>query len=80
MYITIQYILNLSHTLNLNHNGIIQKQHVITRHESYTHHIILIYTWHTHRLYLGTMQYTQLFNCSHGESHHNTRRAKTHRP
>ena len=37
MYITIQYILNLSHTLNLNHSGIITKQHVITRHESYYH-------------------------------------------
>ena len=62
MYITIQYIINLSHTLNLNHNGIIPKQHVITPHESYTHHTILIYTWHKHRLYLWTMQYTHLLN------------------
>ena len=92
MHIIIQYILNLSHTLNLNHNGITPKQYVITRDESYTHHTILIYTWHTHRLYLWTMQYTQLLSyfqnhfkslClwlnssdSHNGSHHNTHRAK----
>ena len=33
-----------SHTLNLNHNGIIPKKYVITYHESCTHHIVLIYT------------------------------------
>jgi len=74
MYITIQYILNLSHTLNLNHNGIIPKQYVITRHKSYTHHTILIYTWYTHRLYLWTMQYTQLLNCF--QNHFNSSRLK----
>ena len=53
MHTTTQYTcilqfntLNLSHTSNLNHNIIIPKQHVITPHKSYTHHTILIFTWH----------------------------------
>ena len=43
VYLTIQYILNLSHAPNLNHNVIIAKQYVITPHESYTHHTIVIF-------------------------------------
>ena len=62
MYPTIKHILYLSHTPNLNHNVIIPKQHIITPHESYTHHTILIYIWHKYKIYLWTMQYTQLLN------------------
>jgi len=62
MYLTIQHILNLSHTLNLNHNVIIPKQHVITPYESYTHHTLLIYTWHKHIYELcNTHNYSIIF-------------------
>ena len=51
VYLTIQHILNLSHTLNLNHNVIIPTEHIITPHESYKHHTILIFTWHKTCIY-----------------------------
>ena len=74
MYLTIQHILNLSHTPNLNHNVIIPKHHVITPQKSYTHKTILIYTWHKHVFYLWTMHYTQLLNCF--QNHFNLSRLK----
>ena len=74
MYLIIQHILKLSHTPNLNHNVMIPKQHVITPRETYTHHTILIYTWHKHGLYLWTMKYTQLLNSF--QNHFNSSRLK----
>ena len=50
MYLTIQQILNLSQTLNLNHNVIIPMQHVIMSHEPYKHHTIL--TFGTKHVYI----------------------------
>ena len=44
LYLTIQHMLNLSPTPNLNHNVIIPTQHAITPHQSYKHHTILIFT------------------------------------
>jgi len=48
MYLTIQRILNLSHTLNLNHNVIILTHYVIKPNESYKHHIVLIFNGTKH--------------------------------
>ena len=71
MYLTIQHILNLSNTLNLNHNAIISKQHVITPHELYTHHTILIYVAQIQTLPMNyaihtiTQLFSNHFNLSH---------------
>ena len=51
---------------NLNHNVIIPRQHVITPHESYTHHNINIYMAQTQTLPMNYAMYTttQLFSKS----------------
>ena len=62
MHFTIQRILNLSHTLNLNHNVIISMQHATTPHELYKHYIILIFTETLHNINIYMAQNMYILN------------------